>query len=290
MSSHNTDVLPQCSLRTNVICRYSFCRVADDLIDNATSAAEAGRWIALLTQYLDYAYGFQRLQNCESLADFVRATFPPSAHAALILLPTSYLSPTPFYDLLKGFETDLEFSNAADPFPIKDEASLHTYASRVAGTVADSCIELVYHHTDVAISKDERERIIHAGGCMGIALQIVNIARDIKVDALINRVYLPTSWLKQKGMSPEDVIKDPETRQIEEVRQGLINHAMDIYRDAKGAIDLLPTAGRGPMRVAVESYIEIGRTLCKPNYKVKAGRATVPKLRRLIVAWNALSQ
>ena len=35
---------------------YSFCRVADDLVDNATSIPEAQSWINRLTQYLDISY------------------------------------------------------------------------------------------------------------------------------------------------------------------------------------------------------------------------------------------
>lgn len=258
-------------------------------MDNAKSASEAKHWIAQLSHYLDYAYGSQQLEGFKSLGEFVKETFPESAQAALVLLPTSYLSPKPLYDLLKGFETDLDFSSHSDSFPIRDESSLETYASRVAGTVAESCIELVYHHTSVSISKEEMERIVHAGGRMGIALQLVNIARDIAVDARISRVYLPTTWLKEKGLTPEDIIKSPETAQVEGLRQRVIVEAMDIYREARGAIELLPKEGRGPMRVAVESYMEIGRTLRKPSYKVKAGRATVPKMRRLAVAWSALS-
>ena len=44
------------------------------------------------------------------------------------------------------------------------------------------------------------------------------------------------------------------------------------------------------MRVAVESYMEIGRVLRQEDYEVKAGRATVPKLKRVRVAWQALNR
>lgn len=217
-------------------------------------------------------------------------TFPLDAQAALLLLPTSYLSPSPLYNLVKGFETDLHFSSPDNPFPITDEINLEIYGSRVAGTVAESCLELVYHHTTVSTPDELRKHIVHAGGRMGIALQYVNIARDITVDALNRRVYLPITWLKQHDLSPEEIIKDPVSAKAEALRQQLLDRAMEIYTEAKGAIEQLPLEARGPMRVAVESYVEIGRVLRKPGYKVKAGRATVPKLRRLIVAWNALNQ
>ena len=208
---------------------------------------------------------------------------------SLLLLPTAYLSAQPLYDLLKGFEMDLKFSSKQSNFPIKDESELELYGARVAGTVAELCIELVYHHTLATPLESVRRNIVRAGGQMGIALQYVNIARDIAVDARIGRVYLPTSWLHKRDLKPSDIIENPDSATIEILRQMLLDKAMKIYSEARGAIERLPPEARGPMRVAVESYMEIGRTLRRSGYKLKAGRATVPKLRRLQVAWTALS-
>ena len=124
---------------------------------------------------------------------------------------------------------------------------------------------------------------------MGIALQYVNIARDIATDAAIDRVYLPTSWLKPQGLVPHDIIENPDRRGIENLRNRLLDKAFGVYREAIGAISQLPVDARAPMRVAVESYMEIGRVLSEKGYKVKEGKATVPKLRRLKVAWQALN-
>ena len=275
-------------IRTDQLSRYSFCRVADDLIDNAKSTSEARHWITQMTRFLGMRYASGQLQEFTSLDEFVTCTFPSSARAALLLLPTPYLSPKPLYDLLKGFEMDLDFSD--DRFPIKDDLTLELYGSRVAGTVAESCIDLVYHHTCTSVVEDLRRKVIRAGGLMGIALQYVNIARDIQVDAQIGRVYLPTTWLLSEGLKPEEVVIDPENGKIEVLRQRLLNRATDIYEEVREAIELLPSEARGPMRVAVESYMEIGRVLQTPGYKLKAGRATVPKLRRLRVAWSALAR
>jgi 15-cis-phytoene synthase/lycopene beta-cyclase len=277
-------------LRADMILLYSFCRVADDLVDEAASAQEARHWIAKLNQYLDISYEKTTKLKPKQMADFVNSTFPLSAQHTLHLLPTSYLSPQPFYDLMKGFETDLYFSSSSNPFPITDESTLQTYGSRVAGTVAESCLELVFHHTKAIVPESQRKRIVQAGGRMGIALQYVNIARDISVDASNGRVYLPTAWLKEVGLCPEDVIKNPVSSEAEKLRQRLLDSAFRIYDEAKGAIEELPAEARGSMRVAVESYVEIGRVLRKPGYKVKAGRATVSKLRRIRVAWNALNK
>ena len=276
-------------LRIDLVLLYSFCRVADDLIDNASSADEARKWIVRLNQYLEITYN--KDPNAESVLrdDFVTSNFPPTTQAALILLPTFHLSPTPLFDLLKGFEMDLYFSSADNPFPIKDESVLELYAAQVAGTVAESCLELVFHHSSTKTLEIQRQRIVQAGARMGIALQYVNIARDISVDASNGRVYLPTTWLKEAELTPDTVVDDPGSSKTEVLRQRLLDNAMKIYNEAREAIEELPLEARGPMRVAVESYVEIGRVLRKPGFKVKAGRATVPKLRRLKVAWNALN-
>ena len=275
-------------LRADLVLLYSFCRVADDLVDEAGSIEEAKRWIAKLNEYLDLSYEEPSVKTIKGRQNLI-LTFPPSTQAALRLLPTRYLSPTPLYDLLIGFGTDLHFSSS-NPFPIKDEPTLQVYGAQVAGTVAELCLELVFHHTTTFTPESQRMRIVQAGGRMGIALQYVNIARDIAVDASNDRVYLPTTWLKEEGLTPEDILKDPTSAKAETLRQRLLNRAFEIYDAAREAIEQLPVEARGPMRVAVESYVEIGRVLRKPGYKVKAGRATVPKLRRLMVAWNALSQ
>lgn len=125
---------------------------------------------------------------------------------------------------------------------------------------------------------------------MGIALQYVNIARDIAVDAKIHRVYLPTTWLQDEGLTPEDVIKDPANTKVIALRNKLLDEADLIYYEARGAIEELPSEARAPMRVAVESYMEIGRVLREGTHKVQSGRATVPKLRRIEVAWRALGK
>ena len=124
---------------------------------------------------------------------------------------------------------------------------------------------------------------------MGRALQLVNIARDIGVDARdLGRVYIPTTWLKKAGLTPEDVCADPDRPEMGALRQRLLDLAFEFYGAARPAIEMLPPTARAPMRVAVESYMEIGRTLRRPGYRVKAGRATVPVWRRLYVAWMAL--
>ncbi|RSM12529.1 Bifunctional lycopene cyclase/phytoene synthase [Fusarium oligoseptatum] len=272
-------------LRIDLIRLYAFCRAADDLVDEAASAEEAKMWINRLKQFLHLA--FEQKSSAAEIHDYVKEQFPGEIQQALLQLPTDYLPTQPLHDLLKGFEMDLLFTTS---FPIATAEDLDLYGGRVAGTVADLCNYLILWHCSPNISGEQRSRIVNAGVQMGIALQYVNIARDIKVDADMGRVYLPGTWLKEKGLEAEDVIQNSSSPAIGGLRQRLLDHAFAKYELARGAIEELPPEARGPIRVAVESYMEIGRVLREPGYSVRAGKATVPLWRRVRVAWSALRQ
>lgn len=271
-------------LRSDLILLYSFCRAADDLVDNASSTEEAKIWCERLHHFLQLATESGNSES--SVTSYIKENFPPDTHSALVQLPYAKLSRRPLEELVRGFEMDLRFENES---PIKTENDLELYAERVAGTVAQMCNELIFHVYPITKSREEQNSIIQAGNCMGVALQYVNIARDILVDAKIGRVYIPLTWLDEAGLTYDSVLKNPQGSRIEQLRMRLLEKAFALYAEAKGAIEELPVEARGPIRVAVESYMEIGRVLRKEGYVVKAGKATVPKWRRLRVAWRALN-
>jgi 15-cis-phytoene synthase/lycopene beta-cyclase len=273
-------------LRADLLLLYSFCRVADDLVDNAATAEEAKDWISKLHQYLDAVYSDDAKPNGSS-SDIVNTNFPPNTQSALLQLPASRLPRQPLQDLLHGFEMDLEFNTSS---PIRSESDLQLYAERVAGTVAQMCIQLVFHLYPSNMTLSQQRKVVDAGDRMGIALQYVNIARDISVDAKIGRVYLPLDWLQEASLTYDQALKNPDDVRMESLRTRLLDNAFSLYEGARDAIERLPVEARGPIRVAVESYMEIGRALRQKGYTVKAGRATVPKWRRILVAWKTLNK
>jgi len=272
-------------LRADLLLLYSFCRVADDLVDNASTADEARAWIAKMRKFLNNVYSDKLPQSAVHAQ--VCSDFPPSTQSAFLQLPAAKLSPEPLEDLLRGFEMDLAFQQG--PI-IRTAEDLRVYSERVAGTVAQMCIQLIFYWYPSASATEEQHAIVAAGNNMGVALQYVNIARDIDVDAQIGRVYLPLNWLSEAGLSYDEVLKKPNEAQIQTLRKHLLNDAFSVYEKAKDSIEQLPIEARGPIRVAVESYMEIGRILKNEQYRVKAGRATVPKSRRIMVAWRTLNR
>lgn len=163
------------------------------------------------------------------------------------------------------------------------------YGHAVAGTVAELCLDLAFFYYGQDLPDHKKRQLKGAGSAMGKALQIVNIARDIPVDAAIGRVYVPLEWLEAENLSPEDVVKHPTGPVIGKLRSKLLDIAFKLYEDARPAIEQLPVEVRGPMRVAVESYMEIGRMLRDESYAVRPGRATVSRWRRIRTAFRALN-
>lgn len=303
-------------LRIDLIILYSFCRVADDLIDNASSAAEAKEWVAKLKMFLDLSYGAAEKKpdgtivrpgdkNQGAATLFVMQQFPEEAQLSLLLLPTQCLGKEPLYELLRGFEMDLAFdvSRKGAEGPIKSDADLDIYSARVAGTVALSCIQLaLFHHGPPAGTETEvQKRLMVAGHDMGIALQYINIARDLLVDARLGRSYVPPAWLKKEKLTPDSFVagllkhgtdgSDDGgffAKKIVVIQGRLLDRAFELYWSNVGMIEKLPIEARGGMRVAVESYVQIGRTLREAKPRMKEGKATVPAWKRVMVAWKAL--
>lgn len=306
-------------LRIDLIILYSFCRVADDLIDNAADAAEAQGWVKKLKQYLDLSYGEAVLDGAGNTIEskdanrgaatlFAVQNFPEDAQLTLLLLPTQRLAKEPLYELLKGFEMDLLFSSTRPSGPIKSSDDLDLYGARVAGTVALLCIQLVLHYHPGTVSDAKAKRLMAAGHDMGIALQYTNIARDLAVDAaggadgVGGRCYVPPPWLKKEKLTPETFISglrktsnedDFFAKKVETLRARILERAFALYDTSIEAVEELPGEARAPMRVAVESYMQIARELRragegKGRVKVKAGRATVPVWKRVWVAWRTL--
>jgi 15-cis-phytoene synthase / lycopene beta-cyclase len=281
-------------LRIDLILLYAFCRVADDLIDDAPSVEEADMWVKNFSNFLDTVYSEKK---DDSRLKSALQPFPTSAQSILVLLPMDKLPSAPLYSLLDGFRMDMQFfgKGASTRPPIQTFSDLERYASCVAGTIGELCLNLVYQHDpDRGTSAETKKICLTAGFQMGRALQYVNIARDVSGDADVGRCYIPNEWLSEP-------IKNGQSAQREEIRRHrkkILDTAFDMYAENRDAIEDLPIYARGGIRVAVESYMEIGRVMrerLRNNQPLdfagsgKKGRASVPKSRRVWVGWRTMN-
>ncbi len=104
-------------------------------------------------------------------------------------LPTS-----PLWGMLDGQRDDLTH-RGFDAFE-----GLYVYCTRVASTVGTVCVHLWGHDGDPAIAQLTQYR--------GVALQLTNIIRDVREDALRGRLYLPREDLRRFGLAADGLF-DP---------------------------------------------------------------------------------
>jgi len=110
----------------------------------------------------------------------------------------------PLHALIAGGLQDTTQSRYAD----FDE--LRGYTEKVAGAVGLACLP-VYRDGGYAETETERARTL------GVALQLINIIRDVAEDWELGRVYLPQDELASFGVTEEDIAEarlTPEWRSL----------------------------------------------------------------------------
>jgi phytoene synthase len=162
-------VLPR-EKRRAIAAIYAFARRVDDIADGDLPRAEKRAALESLRAALDDLPGDDAM--LVALAD-ARTRFP---------IPASALKA-----LVDGGLQDLEQTRYAD---FED---LRGYCRKVAGAVGVACVA-VYGSEDV-----ERAQTL------GIALQLINIIRDVAEDWRLGRVYLPQDELSSFGVSEADI-------------------------------------------------------------------------------------
>ncbi|GAA5927008.1 hypothetical protein JCM1841_001609 [Sporobolomyces salmonicolor] len=284
-------------LRLDLLALYAWCRVCDDLVDNASSVPVASSNIDLIRRFLSLVYpsdpsnpvalptrpsGRELNEVLGDLSENEKGAF-----RLLTLLP---ISRPPLDELIEGFETDLRFlalssgaatqtgPRAAASLPIRTDEDLLTYSNNVASSVADLCVQLVWAHTSSsASSSSERTAILSAARTMGKALQLVNIARDVPADQRIHRMYLPATPL------------DAPLRALTQERRRLLDLAKAMAGQSRSEIERLPKEARGGIRAACDVYLSIGEAVAQALEEGRIeDRARVNKATRAWTAWSAL--
>jgi 15-cis-phytoene synthase len=161
-------VLPR-DKRRAISAIYAFARRVDDIADGELPAEQKR----------------ERLQRLRAALD---AAPEDAMFVALDDARSRYSIPAaPLHDLVDGGLQDTEQDRYAG------FAELDGYCRRVAGAVGVACVA-VYGSDDV-------ER----AATLGVALQLINIMRDVREDWELGRVYLPQDELTAYGVTEDDI-------------------------------------------------------------------------------------
>jgi 15-cis-phytoene synthase len=217
-------VLPR-SKRRAVAALYAFARRVDDIADDGSLGAEERR---------------SRLESCRAAV----AGLPESRDGDLVLVALAdavlrYEIPRQaLLDLVDGGLMDVDRTRYAT------WEELREYCSRVAGAVGIACAA-VY-------GPSEPEQAMRYAETLGLALQQINIIRDVGEDWRLGRVYLPQDELERFGVTEADIAAGrtgPEWRELMEHQaqraEQLLAEGLQLLRhlDARSALGVRSFAG-----------------------------------------------
>jgi len=237
---------------------YAFCRLADDIADDPDVHGDRLLLIRRWRSELEAAYlGKSKHPVGIALGDAVHR----------FRLPQEV-----FVDLLRGVESDLM------AVPIDTFQDLERYCYRVASTVGLLVVELLGYHNP---------RAREYATVQGIAVQLVNVLRDVGQDAEAGRIYLPREELERFGVSAEAVRR----REVSEsMRLLLACHAERARVYFERAETLLPPEDRRRLRPAQAMgsiYRDLLKELHRRGYPCMGAPLRLSKRRRLAIAASA---
>jgi phytoene synthase len=251
-------VLPK-DRREAIVTLWDFCRAADDAVDLAVNEQHAASELAKWRREIDACYGGQ----------------PPSTALGRQLaqvIQKFNLPRQPFEDLLDGIGMDLT-QNRYETF-----TDLYRYCLRVASAVGLLSVEIFGYHGASA-----RDYAVE----LGIALQLTNILRDVRLDLVRDHIYIPQEDLRKHGVTEQD-LRDAAAGNIKpqvlELLREVGNRARHYYDRARQALPREDTRRLVSAEMMGAIYFTLLRRIERAGYDVFTKKITVPRPVRLWVA------
>lgn len=240
--------------RAGIYAAYAFSRRADDSVDEGGPAERRVAAVAGLRRDLDAC---------------VAGTAPAGDPVLVALSDTlrRFSIPRRHLDaLIDGVEMDITIDRYAD-FP-----ALKRYCDRVAGAVGLVSLHIFGFRDPAAPG--------HAAD-LGVALQIVNIMRDVAEDAARGRIYLPADEMAAYGVTEDDLVAGRATPGFRALmaRQG--ERAREYFAGGERLLPLLDRRSRMCVAMLAGLYREILGEIEARDHDVLSGRVSLSAPRKL---------
>jgi len=239
--------------RRGIHALYAFSRLCDDSVDgvddlDAKLAAVAARRAEVARAYDGDIPGDDPVLI--ALADAVRRFGIPRA---------------PMDALVDGVEMDLAIDRYAD-WP-----ALKGYCDRVAGAVGVLSLHVFGFREPIAVQHAED---------LGVAMQVVNIMRDVQEDAERDRVYLPADEMAACGVTDDDILSDRMTPEMFRLMQMQGDRARDYFGRGEQLIPLLDLRARMCVGMLAALYGDILARITAGGYDYTRGRVSLSGRRK----------
>ena len=122
----------------------------------------------------------------------------------------------------------------------------------------------------------------------GVALQLTNIVRDVREDALRGRIYLPREDLRRFGVAPEELSAPKTTARVRSLLEFQTARAYDFYGQAEPLRHRVDPVGRPVLLAMVGIYRALLDEIVRRDHDVFAGRVTIPGWRKMAITLRSL--
>jgi len=237
---------------------YAFCRLTDDIVDNEELSPE--QKIVEIRKWKD------RLNN--SLNNDSDDEFFSILKEQINIFNIPH---KPFFDLIEGMEMDIE-KNRYETF---DE--LYRYCYCAASAVGLMTIEIFgYKNTDI---KKYAEYL-------GLALQLTNILRDVKKDALNNRIYIPLEDMKKYNYTETDLMNSVYNDKFRRLMEYEYSRALEYYAKAESFLTEEDKANMIAAEIMGKIYYKLLEKIKSSGFNVYNRSVRISKLWKLILAYS----
>jgi phytoene synthase len=240
---------------------YALLRRWDELIDSASSLEEKRRALEEQRELVRRLYAIPDPPACDPLLlaveDAVRR----------YQIPHRY-----FEEVINGLELDLHKRR------YRTFAELREYCYGVAGAVGLISLEIFGY-------RDPRAREYAVD--LGIAMQLVNILRDIREDLDRDRIYLPQEELERFGYTESDLQRGIINDHFRELMAFEAARARGYFARGRRLLDYLPRRSRPCPAVLAGLYERILERIEVRGYDVLTQRISLSPREKL---WAALGR
>lgn len=121
---------------------------------------------------------------------------------------------------------------------------------------------------------------------LGIALQLVNIIRDVGEDAKRGRVYLPEEDLTRFSLTSDDILNLQESPELKALLHESATRARMYYTMA---LEALPECDRYAQRaglIMADIYFNLLKEIERSNFAVLNSRISLSPFKKLWLAWR----
>ena len=242
---------------------YAFCRVADDMVDEAKASGDTSIGAKLAD------YDRQLTSAVHDGRPGTDAVFRELQWAVRTYgIPEQVL-----HELVAGVARDLE------PVRYATWAELARYCEGVASTVGEMCTYVF----GVPAGSAARERALKYARTLGVAMQLTNILRDVGEDAGRGRCYFPDEDLAAFGLTRGEILQDRALARDERWAPFMafqIGRARTLYEMARPGIALLSPDAQKCATACAVGYAGILDAIEARGYDTITARARMPQWKR----------